>query len=121
MKLNFGRTELEGPILIPSISSFETQYGGRDALTLQTILTEPISLVSAYDIHNDPKLVTAATEYQRSGGILFVDSGGYEFSRSQRYFPIGSERIEQFKDLLWSQKKYYSAIEGMNPDLEQFL
>ena len=75
---------LEMPILVPSVSSFETQVSPPSALRLQRALQEPISLVSAYDISLDGNLMPLCQEY-RKNGILLLDSGGYESLRIYKY------------------------------------
>lgn len=73
------------PVLVPSVSSFETQLDPIAALQLQYSLREPISLVSAYDVKklgND--FVDLCRAYQKTG-VLLLDSGGYEHSHAVRY------------------------------------
>jgi hypothetical protein len=83
--LAIGNRTLETPVLIPSVSSFETQLKPADALRLQYTLREPISLVSAYDVwHDRANLVQLSKEF-RKHGILLLDSGGYESSRIAKY------------------------------------
>jgi hypothetical protein len=48
--ITIGNRSFETPVLVPSVSSFETQLNPVDALRLQYTLREPISLVSAYDV-----------------------------------------------------------------------
>lgn len=73
------------PLLVPSISSFETQLNPIAALQLQYSLREPVSLVSAYDIRREGKpLKELCGEFQKSS-ILLLDSGGYEHSHALRY------------------------------------
>ena len=43
--ITIGHRSFETPVLIPSVSSFETQLRQLDALRLQITLQEPISLV----------------------------------------------------------------------------
>jgi len=73
------------PALIPSISSFETQIRPESALDLQAALSEPITLVSAYDLHMTPGLVEKVALFRNDGRIVLMDSGGYENSRINRY------------------------------------
>jgi len=49
--IRIGPRELEYPILVPSVSSYETPVDPFEALELQALIQEPISLVSAFDIH----------------------------------------------------------------------
>lgn len=73
------------PALIPSISSFETQIRPESAFDLQAALSEPITLVSAYDIHSSPSLKEKVKQFRSEGKIVLMDSGGYEASRINRY------------------------------------
>lgn len=77
----------ETPILVPSVSSFETQLKPRDALRLQYTMREPISLVSAYDVSLERDELIPLCKAFRSQGILLLDSGGYETQRIARYAP----------------------------------
>src|SRR5689334_14298829 len=81
--ITVGTRTLTLPSLIPSISSFETQLSPAAALRLQTTLREPVSLVSAFDLVADQSgdLRALCREY-RKGGVLFLDSGGYEHPES---------------------------------------
>ncbi|MDV4157501.1 MULTISPECIES: hypothetical protein [Rhizobium] len=79
-----GKT-LSLPALIPSISSFETQIAPESAFDLQAALSEPITLVSAYDIHDNPNLIKKIAQFRIEGKIVLMDSGGYEASRINRY------------------------------------
>lgn len=79
--ITIGNRSFETPVLVPSVSSFETQLQPIDALRLQSTLQEPISLVSAYDIWlNRKQLIPVCKQFRRQG-ILLLDSGGYESSR----------------------------------------
>jgi hypothetical protein len=82
--ITIGNRSFETPVLVPSISSFETQLQPIDALRLQHTLREPISLVSAYDVRRDRELVRLSKEFRKQG-VLLLDSGGYESSRISRY------------------------------------
>jgi hypothetical protein len=82
--ITIGTRSFRVPIFVPSISSFETQLRPASALRLQLTLREPISLVSAYDVANDPELVELCRAF-RGQGVLLLDSGGYESSRILRY------------------------------------
>lgn len=84
--LNVSGKDLVLPALIPSISSFETQLDLLTAISLQVTLQEPVSLVSAFDLLDDPdgKLKAKCHAFRRNG-IMFLDSGGYETSRMRRY------------------------------------
>ena len=75
------------PLLVPSISSFETQLNPIAALQLQYLLREPVSLVSAYDIKRQGKSYEELCHQFRKSGILLLDSGGYEHSHVLRYSP----------------------------------
>jgi hypothetical protein len=82
--ITIGTRSFRVPVFIPSISSFETQLKPASALRLQYTLREPISLVSAYDVANDPELIKLCKAF-REQGVLLLDSGGYESSRILRY------------------------------------
>jgi len=82
--ITIGTRSFRAPIFVPSISSFETQLKPASALGLQYTLREPISLVSAYDVNNDPELLKLCKVF-REQGVLLLDSGGYESSRISRY------------------------------------
>ena len=85
--ITIGNRSFETPILVPSVSSFETQLKPRDALRLQYTLQEPISLVSAYDVSLDRDELLPLCKTFRGQGALLMDSGGYESSRISRYAP----------------------------------
>lgn len=96
--ITIGNRSFQTPVLVPSVSSFETQLLPADALRLQLALREPISLVSAYDAAKDPKnLVPISIEFRKSGVIL-LDSGGYEASRSSQYAQVAREELWTFDD-----------------------
>jgi hypothetical protein len=109
-RITIGRRLFETPVLIPSISSFETQLNPADALRLQITLQEPISLVSAYDVfHKEDELVPLCTEF-RQHGVMLLDSGGYESSRISRYAGNEPERwsFENYTHI--SRKDIYDLI-----------
>jgi hypothetical protein len=83
--ITIGNRSLEIPILVPSVSSFETQLKPRDALRLQYTLQEPISLISAYDVSLDRDQLVPLCKKFRNQGVLLMDSGGYESGRISRY------------------------------------
>jgi hypothetical protein len=83
--IKVGNKTLNLPILVPSISSFETQLNPVAALKLQITLREPISLVSAFDVHVIGKELSDLSEEFRKSGVLLLDSGGYEHSRIAQY------------------------------------
>src|SRR6266581_3342342 len=83
--ITIGNKSLETPVLIPSVSSFETQLPPIDALRLQYTLREPISLVSAYDVWLDRNNLGRLCKEFRKHGVLLMDSGGYESSRISHY------------------------------------
>lgn len=90
--------ELFLPALIPSISSFETQIAPESALDLQAALSEPITLVSAYDLHTKDGLAEKVALFRSGGRIVLMDSGGYEVSRINRYAKDKSRwDFEKFK------------------------
>ncbi|WP_430251478.1 hypothetical protein [Neorhizobium sp. DAR64860/K0K1] len=91
------------PALIPSISSFETQIIPESAFDLQAALSEPITLVSAYDIHLEPSLIAKVAQFRSEGKIVFMDSGGYEASRIRRYAKNDDRwNFSKFKDCVQS-------------------
>jgi len=83
--ITIGRRSFETPVLIPSVSSFETQLQPIDALLLQYTMQEPISLVSAYDVWLKPKKLVPVCKKFRREGVLLLDSGGYESSHISYY------------------------------------
>jgi hypothetical protein len=85
--ITIGNRSFETPVLVPSVSSFETQLRPIDALRLQHTLQEPISLVSAYDVSSDWDNLVPLCKTFRERGVLLLDSGGYESSRISRYAP----------------------------------
>jgi hypothetical protein len=85
--ITIGDRSFETPILVPSVSSFETQLKPLDALRLQYTMREPISLVSAYDVALDPANLIPLCKTFRGHGVLLLDSGGYETQRIARYAP----------------------------------
>src|ERR1043166_966938 len=97
--ITIGNRSFETPVLVPSVSSFETQLSPASALRLQRTLQEPISLVSAYDVWADrANLVPLCKEFRRSG-ILLLDSGGYESLRVSKY-------AREQRDERWSFSRY---------------
>lgn len=109
MELNVGRATLSGPILIPSISNFETQGNSAEALLLQDALGEPITLVSAHDTDKSPQLVAGVTRFRERGGAVFMDSGGYEASRIGRY-------VNGYRES-WSIRHFEAASKQCEYDL----
>ncbi|ESY51392.1 MULTISPECIES: hypothetical protein [unclassified Mesorhizobium] len=109
MKLKIGKITLPGPVLIPSISIFETQGKLTDALTLQDALSEPITLLSAHDIAIQPELMPQISRFRERGGAVFIDSGGYEASRIGRYVKAYREG--------WTIDHYKSVIDVCEHDL----
>jgi queuine/archaeosine tRNA-ribosyltransferase len=95
--ITIGNRSLETPILVPSVSSFETQLRPRDALRLQYTLQEPISLVSAYDVSQDWDGLVPLCKTFRKQGVLLLDSGGYESSRISKYAPDAKQERWDFK------------------------
>lgn len=104
--ITIGHRSFETPVLIPSVSSFETQLPPLDALLLQSTLQEPISLVSAYDVWLDSKKLVPACRQFRRQGVLLMDSGGYESSRISFY--AGNKRTVK-----WDFQRY-GKIAGMD-------
>jgi queuine/archaeosine tRNA-ribosyltransferase len=97
--LTIENRSLETPVLVPSVSSFETQLPPIDALRLQYTLREPISLISAYDISLEQReLIRLCKEFRRHG-VLLLDSGGYESARISRY-------VRENRQKRWNFSKY---------------
>jgi hypothetical protein len=103
--ITIGNRSFETPVLVPSVSSFETQLKPIDALRLQYTLQEPISLVSAYDVALDRDNLVPLCKTFRDQGVLLLDSGGYESSRISRYAP--DKRQER-----WTFPKYAEIASG---------
>jgi hypothetical protein len=99
--LNVSGRTLQLPSLIPSISSFETLIEPELALTLQIQLQEPVSLISAYDLKDNPRLAELAKRFRRTG-VMFLDSGGYEYLRKASY--CKSEAV-------WDMETFLSVAE----------
>src|SRR5450759_118445 len=97
--ITIGDRSFETPILVPSVSSFETQLRPRDALRLQITLQEPISLVSAYDVAlEQDDLIPLCRTFRKQGGALLLDSGGYETQRIYRYARDDKQERWNFKE-----------------------
>ena len=109
MELAIGKIKLVGPVLIPSISVFETQGKLSEALVLQDSLNEPITLLSAHDVARHPDLAEKVAHFRDRGGVVFLDSGGYEASRIGRY-------VEGYREA-WSIEDFESAISNCGYDL----
>ncbi|PBB22839.1 MULTISPECIES: hypothetical protein [unclassified Mesorhizobium] len=109
MELKIGKITLPGPVLIPSISIFETQGKLTDALPLQDALSEPITLLSAHDIEKQPELKNQISHFRDRGGVVFIDSGGYEASRIGRY-------VKGYRES-WTIENYKSVIDACEHDL----
>jgi hypothetical protein len=107
-----GGREFRLPILVPSVSSFETPINLTGAISIQFALQEPISLVSAFDFHNEEaEFKGAATSFAKTG-ILLVDSGGYEsqrIRRSERYY-----KTEPKPAIDWSERIFFDTLKSMN-------
>jgi hypothetical protein len=109
--ITIGNRSFETPILVPSVSSFETQLSPASALRLQCALQEPISLISAYDLSfGREKLVPLCKEFRRTG-VLLLDSGGYESLRISAY---SREREKE----QWTFSKY---IEIASEDIHDLI
>lgn len=111
---------MDGPVMIPSISSFETQIFGPNAMKLHTILQEPISLISAYDLALDKDLHNTVADYRKKGGLIFVDSGGYEASRVNKYIKnIDPNMLDEqvANGGVWSIDKFQKNIGTIEFDL----
>src|ERR1700681_2922055 len=97
--ITIGNRSFETPVLVPSVSSFETQLQPVDALRLQYTQREPISLVSAYDVWLDRVNLVQISKEFRKHGVLLLDSGGYESSRISYY--ARDKKLER-----WDFSKY---------------
>ncbi|PBC05381.1 hypothetical protein [Mesorhizobium sp. WSM3860] len=109
MELTIGKITLPGPVLIPSISIFETQGKLTDALPLQDALSEPITLLSAHDIARQSELKSQISHFRDRGGVVFIDSGGYEASRIGRH-------VQGYRES-WTIGDYKSVIDTCEHDL----
>lgn len=106
-----GNRPVATPCLVPSISSFETQLSPIDALRLQSFLKEPISLVSALDVQKEPPdFESLCSEYRKEGGILLLDSGGYEHSHIARY--VGEDVLSWTNDdfIKICEKRFFDSV-----------
>ncbi|MBZ0262266.1 MAG: bifunctional adenosylcobinamide kinase/adenosylcobinamide-phosphate guanylyltransferase [Hyphomicrobiales bacterium] len=100
-QLPIGKKSLTLPSMVPSVSSFETQLEPLDALHIQNLLQEPVSLVSAFDLRDRPADLEAICAEFRKHNILLLDSGGYESSRIKRYAAgaLPDWNIDSFKSV----------------------
>lgn len=119
MGITFGAKQLILPVLIPSISSFETVVGTGDALALQSLLSEPITLVSAFDVDHVEGLKERIAQFRQDGKIVLLDSGGYESSRISRYIPAlqVSGEPEASRCPIWSFEKFRKVVLSCETDL----
>jgi queuine/archaeosine tRNA-ribosyltransferase len=115
MGITFGAKQLVLPVLIPSISSFETVISPGNALALQSLLSEPVTLVSAFDVDHIAGLREQIAEFRQDGKIVLLDSGGYESSRISRYIPEGQTGAEA--RLLWSFEQFKHVVQSCETDL----
>lgn len=109
MQLDIAGHKLPGPILIPSVSSFETQCSVLDAIALQGVFNEPVTLVSAFDVNGVPELDERVRKFRERGGIVFLDSGGYESSRIKKY--VAAEEVS------WTIDDYIGVRDACEFDL----
>ena len=70
----------ETPLLVPAFSSKVTPLIGEVIESLEDSINEPI-LVSAYDIYNNKSLQERLPI--TCSDLIFLDSGGYECSKSE--------------------------------------
>lgn len=112
-KITIGHRSFELPVLVASISSFETQLEPPDALRLQIAMGEPISLVSAYDVAQREAELAPLCEQYRQTGVMLMDSGGYESSRIRKYAHSASVdwNFEHYKRI--ASRKLYDFIFSM--------
>jgi hypothetical protein len=80
-----------------------------DALRLQQTLSEPITLLSAHDIEQQPDLIPLIQSFRARGGAVFIDSGGYEAARIGKYVSGYSDR--------WDKDAFKSALQMTEYDL----
>lgn len=92
------------PILVPSISSFETQLKPSAALGLQMTLREPITLVSAFDFAREEEGFRNACRQYFTTGVLLMDSGGYENAR----YRAGANYVSKAEPI-WTEDEYLSV------------
>src|SRR5258708_17491785 len=85
--ITIGYRSFETPVLVPSVSSFETQLQPIDALLLQYTLQEPISLVSAYDVWLNRKGMIPVCKQFRRQAVLLLYSVGLQILRIGHYSP----------------------------------
>jgi hypothetical protein len=111
MELTLRNRTFGGPILVPSVSSFETQLSPEAGLGLQFALQEPISLVSAFDVDNEPDKLVPLCKKFRYNGILLMDSGGYEAARIRRYRPKSEGGQSSKVEETWSFSRYKSICD----------
>lgn len=91
------------------MSLFETQGNPIDALTLQDALSEPITLVSAHDVAQSEELASKVARFRQRGGVVFLDSGGYEASRIGLY-------VDGYRES-WTVERFANAAEACEYDL----
>lgn len=92
------------PILLPSFSSKGFPELKRIMKHLDEYISGPI-LISAYDIcHHSIKRIPFSPE------LLFIDSGGYECSKTTDF--IESDRYS-YKRKKWNKKLYYETIKDV--------
>lgn len=107
MEVRIGSVVFAGPPLILSISVFETQGKIHETLAIQDALREPITLLSAHDLNKleaqtQPAIQAQIVAFRQRGGIVLIDSGGYEASRIGRYAAgyRGAWSIDTYKGAL---------------------
>ena len=113
-----GGRELKLPILVPSISSYETPVSLTGAISIQFALQEPISLVSAFDFHHEGDDFRDAVQSFNEFGVLLVDSGGYESQRIQKlekyYMPLDSGKKSKTHRINWTEADFFATIDRMH-------
>jgi len=82
-RLTVGKKEVLTPAFFPAISSTDVRYSCDGLAALISTYSFPRMLVSAYDlyhpgIHKPDKLLEQVNRYFESGGVLMIDSGGFE-------------------------------------------
>ncbi len=85
LKLLINKKELVTPAFFPAISSTDIRFSCEGLANLISTYSYPRMLISAFDLHygglhKPTKMLESVTQYFESGGVLMLDSGGYESS-----------------------------------------
>jgi hypothetical protein len=117
--IRIGSRDFETPIMVPSVSSYETTIKPFDALNLQGFLREPITLVSAFDLTQGGKKAEGICEGYHETGSVLLDSGGYESQRHSKSFCYlfpGAEDEQRAREL-WNEGQYFEIAQKDYYDL----